>query len=119
MNQKERDVAFMAILNKAIEMNNVSMNLFKESRYHHIGTLLYSAQQSLQDGMREVYVDAALPEVDPSEYKNATAVAKAKAQADAKAKAQAQAQTQPTTQPQQHVNGLYDNDDEEQDGEKS
>lgn len=73
MNQKERDVAFMAILSKAIEMNNISMNLFKESRYHHIGTLLYSAQQALQDGMREVYVDSSLPEVDPTKYQNSAA----------------------------------------------
>ena len=29
----ERDIAFMATINKAIELNNISMNASKEMRY--------------------------------------------------------------------------------------
>ena len=85
MKSKERDIVFMALINKAIEMNQVSINMTKDARYNEIGTLLYSIQQNLQDGMREKYVDAPLEEVDSSKYKNATAKAKAATQANATA----------------------------------
>ena len=69
----ERDVAFMAVINKAMEMNNISMNKTKDARYANIGTLLFNIQQTLQDGIRENYVDTPLEEVDSSKYRRTQA----------------------------------------------
>jgi len=64
----ERDIAFMATINKAIELNNISMNASKEMRYQSIGTLLFNIKQTLEDGLREEYVDVPLAEVDTQKY---------------------------------------------------
>ena len=66
----ERDIAFMSLINKAMELNTVSMNETRDSRYNNIGILLFNIQQTLQDGIRENYVDTPLVEVDSSKYKN-------------------------------------------------
>lgn len=64
----EQDIAFMATINKAIELNNISMNASKEMRYQSIGTLLFNIKQTLEDGLREEYVDVPLAEVDAQKY---------------------------------------------------
>ena len=107
MKNIERDIAFMALINKAIEMNQVSINMVKDARYTEIGTLLYSIQQNLQDSIRERYVDVPIEEVDASKYKNATTKAKAKA------KATAQAKTQNFNQNQSNAMISSDEDDED------
>lgn len=66
----ERDVAFLSLINKAMELNTISMNETRNARYANIGTLLFNIQQTLQDGIRETYVDDPLMEVDSTKYKN-------------------------------------------------
>lgn len=68
--QVERDIAALAILNKLIEINTISMNATKDARYSNIGTLLFSVKQSIEDGMRETYIDDPIQEVDSSKYTN-------------------------------------------------
>ena len=62
--QVERDIATLAVLNKLIEINTISMNATKDARYSNIGTLLFSVKQSIEDGMREKYIDDPIQEVD-------------------------------------------------------
>lgn len=68
--QVERDIAALTILNKLIEINTISMNATKDARYSNIGTLLFSVKQSIEDGMRETYIDDPIQEVDSSKYTN-------------------------------------------------
>lgn len=68
--QVERDIATLALLNKLIEINTISMNATKDARYSNIGTLLFSVKQSIEDGMREKYIDDPIQEVDSSKYTN-------------------------------------------------
>lgn len=68
--QVERDIATLALLNKLIEINTISMNATKDARYSNIGTLLFSVKQSIEDGMRETYIDDPIQEVDSSKYTN-------------------------------------------------
>lgn len=68
--QVERDIATLAVLNKLIEINTISMNATKDARYSNIGTLLFSVKQSIEDGMREKYIDDPIQEVDSSKYTN-------------------------------------------------
>lgn len=87
----ERDIAFMAIINKALEINQISMNKSKDARYVNIGTLLFNIQQTLQDGIRENYVDAPLEEIDSSKYRRTQA--EIDAEEDAKKQASAPKKT--------------------------
>lgn len=66
----ERDVAFLALIKKAMEINTISMNVSKDSRYSNIGTLLFNIKQTLEDGIREEYIDEPLEEIDSSKFTN-------------------------------------------------
>lgn len=68
MAQLDRDVAMLALINKAMEINTISMNYSTDARYHNIGTLLCNIKQTMEDGIRETYVDGPMEEVDTSKF---------------------------------------------------
>lgn len=64
----ERDIACLALVNKAIELNLINLNVSKDARYSNISTLLFNIKQTMEDGIREQYVDVPLKEIDPNKF---------------------------------------------------
>jgi len=68
--QMERDILFLALMNKAIEMNTTSINYSKDTVYRDINTLLYNITMSIEDNIRMNYLDDEILEIDSSKFKN-------------------------------------------------
>lgn len=66
----ERDISILALLNKASELITLNMNESRDSKYNDVGTMIFNIRRTIEDGIREDYVDIPLQEVDSTKYTN-------------------------------------------------